>query len=255
MTKEIEKWWDEASRGYQGDSDIGTDSAHYGPYAPNENKLRLLGNVKGKEILEIGCGGGQCSIAFSKQGAICTGLDLSKEQLKYAEKLAKKNNVFVKFLKHDIQSLKGFESNNYDIVFSAFALHYVPDLTKCFKEVFRVLKNKGIFVFSFDHPFYSAINPETFKVDKNYNKSGLYSEKVLWADSSEHKFVAYARKISEIFDSLIQSGFLIEKMIESFDEKTEKAWRKGNWEKIYPIKLVEMIPPTIIFKARKGKWL
>lgn len=253
MTKEIEKWWNETSKGYQEDSKIRTKSAHYGPYAPDENKIRLLGSVREKRILEIGCGGGQCSIAFAKQGAKCTGLDLSKEQLKHAEELAKKNKVSVKFLKHDIQTLQGMKSKTYDIVFSAFALQYVPDLTKCFKEVFRVLKKGGLFVFSFDHPFYSSLSPETFKIDKNYNKSGKIEETETWPDGSKHKFVAYIRKVSDIFDSLQKSGFSIEKMIEPFDKKTERAWKEVNWKKIYPEKLVEMVCPTIIFKSKKIK--
>lgn len=253
MTKEIEKWWNEASKGYQKDSKIRTKSAHYGPYAPDENKLKLLGSIRGKRILEIGCGGGQCSIAFAKQGAKCTGLDLSKEQLKHAEELAKKEKVSVKFLKHDIQTLKGIKSKTYDIVFSAFALQYVPDLTKCFKEVSRVLKKGGLFVFSFDHPFYSTLSTETFKVVQNYNKSGKIEETETWPDGSKHKFIAYRRKVSDIFDSLLKAGFFIERMIEPFDKKTEKAWKGENWEKIYPEKLVEMVCPTIIFKVKKIK--
>ncbi|MBI4163878.1 MAG: class I SAM-dependent methyltransferase [Candidatus Aenigmarchaeota archaeon] len=251
MTKEIEKWWNEASKSYQESSQIETKSAHYGPYAPNENKYRMLGNVKGKRILEIGCGGGQCSIAFAKQGAKCTGLDLSSDQLKHAEDLAKKNKVSVKFQKHDIQSLGGFRSNYYDIVFSAFALQYIPDLTRCFKEIFRVLRKGGLFAFSFEHPFYSSISTVTFRVDKNYNKSEKIKEIETWPDGSKHTFVAYRRKVSEIFGSLLKAGFSIENIIEPFDRKSENAWRKGYWKKIYPKKLIEMIGPTIIFKARK----
>jgi len=251
MTKEIKKWWNEASKGYQEDSKIRTKSAHYGPYAPDESKLKLLGNVKGKKILEIGCGGGQCSIAFAKQGAKCTGLDLSKEQLKHAEELAKKEKVSVNFLEHDIQMLKGIKSNHYSIVFSAFALQYVPDLRKCFSEVYRVLKKGGIFVFSFDHPFYSSLSTETFKIIQNYNKSGKIEETETWSDGSKHKFVAYRRKISDIFDSILKADLVVEKIIEPFDKKTEKAWKEGNWKKIYPPRFVEMICPTIIFKTKK----
>ncbi len=251
MTKEIERWWNEASKNYQESSQIETKAAHYGPYAPNENKYKLLGNVKGKRVLEIGCGGGQCSIAFAKQGAKCTGLDLSSEQLKHAEELAKRNSVLVKFRKHDIQKLRGLKSNHYDIVFSAYALQYVPDLTKCFKETFRVLKKGGLFVFSFEHPFYSSISTVTFRVDKNYNKSEKIKEIETWPDGSKHVFVAYRRKIGEIFESLLRAGFSVEKIIEPFDKKAENAWRNDYWKKIYPEKLIEMVGPTIIFKAKK----
>lgn len=243
MNREIEKWWDENSLNYQKNTKMRTNSVHYGPYSPNEDKLRLLGNVKGKKILEIGCGGGKDSITLAKQGAICTGLDISKNQIKYAKTLAKKNKVNVKFIKQDIQTLKGLKSNNYDIVFSAWALHYIPNLTKCFKEVRRVLKKRGIFVFSFGRPFYETLSPKTLKIVKNYNKG---------SGGPKPKFVInYKRKISEIYDSIQKAGFILEKIIEPFDTKTEKAWKNSFWKKIYPLKLVKLIHPTIIFKARK----
>jgi len=242
MTKEIEKWWEETSQHYQESTKIGIGTAHYGPYAPDENELRLLGNVRGKKILEIGCGGGQCSVAFAKQGAVCTGIDISKEQLKFAENLAKKNKIKVNFTKGDIQTLKGIKSGSFDIVFSAFALQYVPDLTKCFREVFRVLKKKGLFVFSLDHPFYDVINDKTFKIKTSYFETGKMIE---------GKFVFYKRKVSDILNSLIESKFSVEKMIEPLKLKVQKSWRGGRWDEIYPPKLVKLIGPTIIFKAVK----
>lgn len=253
MTREIEKWWDSVSNNYQEGSKIRSDSVHYGPFAPNEEKLNLLGNVRGKKILEIGCGGGQCSIAFARRGAECTGLDISKEQLKFAGGLARRNKVSVNFMRHDIQTLKGFSSNVYDIVFSAYALLYVPNLIKCFGEVERVLKKRGIFVFSLDHPFYSVISPKTFKIESNYNKSGKHVEIYEWdgPNGPKHKFVMYRHKISEIYESLMKAGFSVERIIETSDSKTEKAWREGEWKEIYPMRLVNMLCPTIIFKARK----
>lgn len=249
MTKYIEKRWDKLSSTYQKDSKIGTRSAHYGPYAPDENKLNLLGNVKGKKILEMGCGGGQCSIAFAKQGARCTALDISSEQLKYAEELAKKENVSIEFLKKDIQTLKGIKSSNYDIVFSSYSLQFIFDLTKCFKEVHRVLKKGGIFVFSFEHPFFSSLSPETFKINKNYNKAEKIEETETWPDGSKTKFIAYRRKISHIFHSIQETNLVLENIIEPLQKR--KDWKEGRWKNIYPQKLIEKIGPTIIFKTKK----
>ena len=87
--KEIARWWDEASEYYQKEiADDKLDTVHYGPFGSTEEKLRLLGNVKGKIVLELGCGGGQCAISLTKKGAICTGIDVSAKQLEYAAKLA-----------------------------------------------------------------------------------------------------------------------------------------------------------------------
>ena len=119
--KEIKNFWGEISDKYQTEHSIHTKSAHYGPGVPDENKLGLLGNVKGKRILELGCGGAQCSIAFAKQGAIAAGIDISKEQLEFARHLVKENKVNVNLILGSFQDIKKLKSNYYDIVFSAFA--------------------------------------------------------------------------------------------------------------------------------------
>ena len=73
--------WDRHSSAYQQGAALPTDVAHYGPDIPTETDLRLLGDLSRKRVLELGCGGAQCSIAFAKQGAIAIGVDFSAEQL------------------------------------------------------------------------------------------------------------------------------------------------------------------------------
>ncbi|GAH11994.1 unnamed protein product, partial [marine sediment metagenome] len=85
--KNIREHWNMDALKYQKREKISTDHVHYGPNCPYEKDLNLLGDVQGKKIVELGCGGGQCSIALTKRGAICTGIDLSDEQIKYAKNL------------------------------------------------------------------------------------------------------------------------------------------------------------------------
>lgn len=230
MTSEIKKWWNDNSIKYQEDSKIPTCSAHYGPYAPNENQLKLLGDVNGKKILEIGCGGGQCSIALVKQGAKCIGLDISIEQLKFAAKLAKRENVEVEFIQGSFQDLKRINSGSQDIVFSAFALQYASNLDKVFNEVNRVLKKDCVFVFSLDHPFYIIFDVEApriskgyYKIKHSYFKTGKFVDN--WPDSSKRKFIIYKRKVSDLYNELVSVGFFVEQIIEPFDSK-QTLWKE-----------------------------
>lgn len=243
--KEIEKWWDESSGYFQKDMKIHTRAAHYGVHAPDEDRSNLIGNVKEKRILEIGCVGGQCSIAFAKKGAICTGIDISKEQLNYAKELAKKNKVDVKFIKMDFQNLGRFKQGSFDIAFSAWAFQYSQNIDRLFREIYRVLKKKGLFVFSLPHPFHDLINVKTHKIEKSYFKTGRYEELETWPDGSRHKFVGYRRKVSDIYNALAGAGFFVERLIEplSFKDNTP--------EKFYPKMLSRLVGPTIIFKTRK----
>ena len=245
--KHIKKYWEENSKYYQEESDIKI-GIHYGPGAPFEDRLKLLGNLRGKKVIEIGCGGSQCAIAMAKKGANVTGVDQSQEQLKFAKNLAQKNKVKIKFIQGSFQNLRKLKSNNYDIAFSAFAFQYSPELLSLFKQVRRILKKGGIFVFSLDHPFFKIINPKTLKAQQSYFKTGRYTEK-----NKGINFVAYHHTISELFNPLVEAGFIVEKIIEpdSREKYSGDPWY-GLWD-LYTSKLLKIVPPTIIFKARKVK--
>ena len=56
----------------------------WGVWQLPEAELRILGDVAGREVLELGCGAAQWSIALARRGARCTGLDNSEQQLEHA---------------------------------------------------------------------------------------------------------------------------------------------------------------------------
>ena len=246
MPNETKKWWESASADYQKESNIPID-IYYGPSSPNEENLKLIGSVKNKSVLEIGCGGAQCSIAFAKKGAKVTGIDISEEQLKFARELSKKNKVQIKFYQGDIKKLPQIKSRSQDIVFSAFALHYVDDLLSCFKEVNRVLKMKGLFVFSLDHPMYRTIDSKSLKLKDSYFNVG--KETFTFSDPTK-KFICYKHTIGKIYDVLMKANFLVERIIEP---DSRKHYPYDPWYNLwdYKPKLLKMVPPTIIFKCIK----
>jgi ubiquinone/menaquinone biosynthesis C-methylase UbiE len=244
MSEEIRKWWEDNALDYQEERQIPIE-VNYGPGTPNENSLKLLEDINGKDILEIGCGGAQCGVALAKKGANVIGIDISEEQLKYAKKLADENNVNINFLQGDITRLEKIKSNSQDVVFSSYAIMYVDDLTTCFKEVYRVLKDKGIFVFSTHHPFWGIIDKEKLKINKSYFDMRL--EKEPWKKGT---FFMYRPQISEIINSLANAGLIIEKVIEPGGKNYEEDFWKDNYED-FKQKAMECIPRTIIFKTRK----
>ncbi|HLC78094.1 MAG TPA: class I SAM-dependent methyltransferase [Candidatus Nanoarchaeia archaeon] len=246
MTAETKKWWESSSKDYQEECKIPID-IHYGPGSPNESYYKLLGNLKGKKILEIGCGGAQCGVAMAKQGAKVIGIDISEEQLKFAKELSKKNKVNIQFYQGDIKKLSQIKSNSQDIVFTAFALHYVADLHSCFKEVYRVLKKNGLFVLSLGHPMYGRINSKTLRVEDSYFNIGKGT--FIFSDPTK-KFVYYRRNIGELHNTLVDAGFFVERIIEPDSRKrySYDPWY-GLWD--YTPELMKMVPATIIFKARK----
>jgi 2-polyprenyl-3-methyl-5-hydroxy-6-metoxy-1,4-benzoquinol methylase len=85
----IKKSWDKIAVHYKERYDISRETVHYGPLCPGEDRLGLLGDISGKKVVDLGCGGGQNSVALKKMGAEVMGVDISSEQTGLAEKLAK----------------------------------------------------------------------------------------------------------------------------------------------------------------------
>ena len=110
--------------------------------------LKLLGKIEGKKILDCGCGSGEMSVLLAKYGALVTGYDISREQIKLAERRALVNDVADKctFISSSLEnsSLSGGE---FDLVFGAFILHHVTCLSEVAQNMARCLKVNGKAVF------------------------------------------------------------------------------------------------------------
>jgi 2-polyprenyl-3-methyl-5-hydroxy-6-metoxy-1,4-benzoquinol methylase/ADP-ribose pyrophosphatase YjhB (NUDIX family) len=238
--------WDTISAMYQAKHRLKTDAAHYGMRMPTENDLRLLGDVRGKRILEIGCGGGQCSIAFARQGAITTGIDQSKMQLAYARGLATDEGVAVDFLEGDITTLHQIKSESQDAVFSAHALTYVEDIDSCFGEVARVLRPGGLFVFSVIHPVRAMMSDEDrLRVQRPY--WDVYQEWEWGADSGIW-MRDWARTTEEWFVALRKAGFVVDRILEP---KMLAQAQDESWGDVFPYEQGIVIPTTLIFRSVK----
>lgn len=111
-----------------------------------ENKfiLKKLGKLKGKRILELGCGAGEPSIYFAKKGALVTATDLSTGMLKVVRKLSEKCGVEVQTVQCRSDKIP-FPDSSFDIVYAANLLHHVEH-EPTLREAYRVLKKNGLFV-------------------------------------------------------------------------------------------------------------
>lgn len=193
--------WDEIADWYQSTYQISTDSPHYGPLCPDEAELRLCGDVKGKRILELGCGGGQSSIAFAREGAHVIGIDISEEQIRHARRLAEHEEVKVEFKVGDLADLAFVQAASIDLVFSSFAFQYVERFDRLCRSVERVLAHRGLFVFSHDHPFWDCVDRGSGSLTRSYFDET--PDDWRWnGDLGTPRMRSYHRTISDITTSL-----------------------------------------------------
>jgi SAM-dependent methyltransferase len=244
--------WNSTSPGYQAEHQIAVDAAHYGPFLPSEAELRLLGDVVGRRILELGCGGGQCSIAFARQGASAAGIDLSDEQIVFARRLAAQHGVAVDFQQGDAADLSRFAVASFDIVFSAYALHYVPAIERCLAEVARVLVPGGRLVFSLDHPLRGLFWDEEADEDslvavRSYWRRGPME----WQFSGSGAWMrSFHRTMGDWVDLLHGAGFKVQRILEP-EPQLDNA-EAISWSGSYDLEMVRLIPQTVVFVAKKN---
>jgi SAM-dependent methyltransferase len=234
--------WDRHSAAYQAGARLPTNVAHYGPDIPTEAELRLLGDVKGKRILELGCGGAQCSIAFAKQGASAIGVDFSAEQLAFARRLCDREGAKVELRQSDLADLAFLTSDSVDIAFSAYTFGYVEDLGRVFRQIHRVLKVGAPLVFSLPHPAYDMIDDDAdpaLLVRRSYfDRSPIDYE---WNGIA---FTDYHHTISDLYMSLVRSSYRVEQILEP--EPTPAGPRSQHWRDAF-----RFVPRTLIVKAKK----
>jgi ubiquinone/menaquinone biosynthesis C-methylase UbiE len=156
--KRIEEAWDKLSDCYQSSRRISLENFHYGAYALGEQDLKIIGEVTGLDVLDLGCGGGQNSEVLKKRGAkSVTGIDQSEKQIKHARRLANKTHVEIRFVKSDMENLSTIENEFFDLVVSSHAMNYALNLERVSVECNRILRDGGRLVICMNHPLWMMI--------------------------------------------------------------------------------------------------
>ncbi len=108
----------------------------------NKNNIDLA-NIKGKKVLDLGCGSGRYTCALSLLGAKhVTGVDYGDEGLKRGRAMAENLGLSIDFQKQDILDLS-FDTDSFDFIFCNGVTHHTEDMSKATSELYRVLKPLG----------------------------------------------------------------------------------------------------------------
>ncbi|WP_263970955.1 class I SAM-dependent methyltransferase [Leptolyngbya sp. NIES-2104] len=104
--------------------------------------LRQLGDVRGKLLLDLGCGAGENSVYFARLGAQCVAADYSPGMVDVALQLAERNGVQIEGRVINAMSID-IPDNTFDIVYASNLLHHIPDPKVTLQEMHRILKPGG----------------------------------------------------------------------------------------------------------------
>lgn len=247
--------WDAYADAYQARVQLPTSVVSYAPDIPTEAELRLLGDLKGKRALDLGCGAGQAAINFAKQGATAIGVDFSAAQLGLARRLAEAEEVRVELRQGDLAELAFVRADSLDLVFSAYVFQYVADLNRVFRQVHRVLKVGAPLVFSLPHPAYQMLRADDghgteVEVDPDgprviqrayFDRSPLRKERTV--DDGSVVLIEYPRTLADIYLGLARASYRVDMIV-------EPPPTPGPYSAVYHPAMA-WVPRTLIIRARK----
>lgn len=214
--------------------------------------IKIIGNVKNKVILDIGCGFGDHAQKLSKQKyKKLVGFDISKELVKFANEQKIPNSTF--YVRDMSKRLKN-DNSSFDVVYSSLAIHYIKNINKLFQEVHRVLKKEGIFCFSTGHPIFNLIN----QTDEHMIgvKKQLNDKKVIFGnyfdETPKPNDLGSLGKVeicNFTYETLIKAGINNGfELIDYKDAEPTKISKKYDSEKY---RLTTTLPTFILFKFKK----
>lgn len=243
-------WWDADADDYHVEHGefLGVADFVWCPEAVREEDARLLGELAGREILEVGCGSAPCARWLATQGALVTALDLSAGMLRYAAAANEATGIDVPLVRANAERLP-FASETFDVACSAFgAIPFVADLPGTFREIARVLRPGGSWVFAVTHPmrwiFPDDPGPDGLRVTGSYFDRRPYVEV---DGDGRATYVEHHRTLGDFVRALTGAGLTITDLIEpEWPEGHTEVW--GQWSPLRG----ELFPGTAIFVTRRS---
>ncbi|MFD1321323.1 class I SAM-dependent methyltransferase [Micromonospora sonneratiae] len=161
--------------------------------------IRLAGDVRGRRILDAGCGSGLLSAALRERGAIVTGFDSSPAMVELA---ARRLGEDATLLVADLSEPLPFADGVFDDVVVSLVLHYLEDWTAPLAELRRVLRPGGRLLLSVNHPIvYTVMNPGS-----DYFTLARWTDEYTF-DGHSTELTYWHRPLHAMTDAFTDAGF------------------------------------------------
>lgn len=178
---------------------------------------KILPDFYEKKVLDLGCGyGWHCKYAVDNGASYVLGTDISHKMLKVAKEKNCDERIDYRCIAMEDLNLP---EQSFDIVFSSLAFHYVKDFEPLVLNIRKWLKSGGEFVFSAEHPVFTAYGTQDWYYDKDgsilhFPVDNYYYEGKRNAIFLGEKVLKYHRTLTTYLNTLLQNNFELQHIIE-----------------------------------------
>lgn len=240
----VARCWDESADLWTEQVRKGLDT--YREYFNNPAFFEFAGSLRGKRVLDAGCGEGRNTRIMARMGATIVGVDISPKLIGVAREQEAREPLGVEYYATSFADLSAFRDASFDIVISTMALNDSPNLDRAISEFSRVLRRGGELIFSIVHPCFVTRGVGWIKDEKgNESKltvSDYFDEqpqlqewKFSYAPPDTKPFVtpAFFWTLSRIVKTLISAGLVLTDIEEPrpSEEACARFPRMEKWRK------------------------
>ena len=236
--------WQATSDSYQerhAASLAGKNAMAWGLWRIPEAELRILGEVAGKDVLELGCGAARWAIELARLGARPVGLDLSSRQLEHARRLMAEAGVDFPLIEASAEDVP-LPDASFDSVFCDWGAMTFCDPQRTVPEAARLLRPGGLFAFSTATPIqFLCLDVATDRLTDRLVNDYFSMKRLEWENE-----VNFQLPYGEWLRLFRTSGFVVEDLIEtqpsenattSYLDDSETAWaRRWPMENIWKLR-------------------
>ena len=223
----------------------GTNLPSWGVYMSSEEKLHLLDELTGKNVLEVACGDGKSLLYCGKKNAKeLWGIDISERQITKARQRLEQEGIDAKLFLSPMEVNPGIPEHYFDLVYSIYGIGWTQDLDKTISLVAKYLRTNGTFIFSWDNPILPCIEHSN---GQYVLKHSYLDELMVQKKMREEMVVRTNWKLATYINTLSKNGFKVECLIEDSRKDEEALFT----ESYYSEHKAQYIHHSFVLKARK----
>lgn len=214
--------WDRGAEAWQAFVRSGAD--YYRLHVHGPGLLDAVGDVRGRRVLDAGCGEGYFSRELARRGASVVGIDITPALVAAARAEEQREPLGIRYEQISAVSMSGLADASFDAVTSCMAVQDMSDPLGCLTSAHRVLKRGGRMVFSVPHPCTDTPHREwqrdahgaklALSIDRYFDTGAAECDWSVPRLAYRWKTPCWRRTLSEWSSMLVEAGFLIRRLHE-----------------------------------------